>query len=241
MGKQHQTPLIPLTLLILLTLSLIVNVMFITDRFRGMTVVSVYDGDTFVLANGTRVRLMGVDAPETGRCMGSEAKEYLTRLALGRHVRMKNTLTDDYGRLIANVIVEDWEYWTKYITWRFSRIFALSTAPYPSPDPMLNRAMAAAGLAKNLSVSGEYKNVITTAARYAAERKLGIYSDQCRGSSERPGCDIKGNIRQGKKEYYIPGCPYYDQVIVDTSYGDEWFCTASDALTAGYLPSPSCK
>jgi endonuclease YncB( thermonuclease family) len=268
---------VPYFLAILLFGSIIVNIIFARQLYTGRIVASVYDGDSFVLADGTRVRLMGVDAPEAGRCGYQEAKDFLTGLISGRHVRLKNTLTDDYGRLVANVIVEDFGYWTKYITWKFSRNFITvigrvtraeglprrgplvgflgrkpaagpseqnlysNVSPFPNPDPMVNRAMAAAGLAKNLSTNSEYKKVITDAAAYAKERGLGIYSTQCRSAVSQSGCTIKGNVQQEGKYFFVPGCKPYANVIVDTSFGDVWFCSEQEAVKSGFILSPTCR
>jgi micrococcal nuclease len=58
------------------------------------TVVRVVDADTLVLENGERIRLIGVDAPETrhpskGReTCGQEASHFAKTLALGRQVKL---------------------------------------------------------------------------------------------------------------------------------------------------------
>lgn len=44
------------------------------------TVTSITDGDTFRVATGNAVRLIGVDTPETSRCFASEATAHLTSL-----------------------------------------------------------------------------------------------------------------------------------------------------------------
>lgn len=64
-----------------------------------MKVRRVIDGDTFVIENGSkkgeRVRLIGIDAPETRRTArkevgyyGVEAKEYLKALLTGKNVKL---------------------------------------------------------------------------------------------------------------------------------------------------------
>jgi micrococcal nuclease len=70
------------------------------------TVGSVRDGDTILLADGRRVRLVQVDAPELGvECWGDEAAETLDRLApAGTELRLeRDPVLDDadrYGRLL---------------------------------------------------------------------------------------------------------------------------------------------
>jgi micrococcal nuclease len=227
-----------LILFILLVLSLSANLVCLRVIYQGQRVAVVYDGDSFELENGTRVRLMGVDAPEKGRCMAEEAKVYLTSLILGKKVRVKNAIVDDYGRLVANVIVEDWGTWTKYLSWKFRRIFGISE---PFPDPMVNRAMAKAGLAKSTSTASPYKEAIAGAAKAAKEQSLGIYSTQCRSTSPPSKCAIKGNIQQEGKVYFPPSCKIYPQVIIDLSFGDTWFCSENDAISSGFVLSKSCR
>lgn len=71
----------------------------------------VVDGDTLVLSDGTRVRLIGVDTPETKHpsrpveYFGKEASEFTRREIEGRPVRLEYDWqkTDRYGRTLAYV------------------------------------------------------------------------------------------------------------------------------------------
>jgi len=63
----------------------------------------VVDGDTItLLANGDKVRLLGINTPERGQYLYAEAKERLEELILGSPVLMEAdvTDTDKYGRLL---------------------------------------------------------------------------------------------------------------------------------------------
>src|SRR3990167_10534897 len=91
------------------------NVYFFIDLWQRNIVVSVPDGDSLQLKDGRRIRLLGIDAPEKGRCMADEARAKLAELTKGRHVRLKNVVTDDYGRQLATVIIEDWPAWIGYM------------------------------------------------------------------------------------------------------------------------------
>jgi len=79
-------------------------------------VTRVLDGDTLELDNGERVRLIGVDAPETHhpeipvQRFGEEATEFLKRFAEGFECTLEyepNNIRDQYGRLLAYVFVGD--------------------------------------------------------------------------------------------------------------------------------------
>jgi endonuclease YncB( thermonuclease family) len=71
-------------------------------------VVNVIDGDTLDLDNGERVRLVGIDAPESGTCGADEATTKLTEMALGRQVilEVSDEDRDRYGRLLRYVIAD---------------------------------------------------------------------------------------------------------------------------------------
>jgi micrococcal nuclease len=68
--------------------------------------VRVIDGDTIEVGSGTRVRLIGVDTPETTECFGSEATLYGNELLpAGTRVRLVYDVQrlDPYGRTLAYV------------------------------------------------------------------------------------------------------------------------------------------
>lgn len=79
------------------------------------TVERIVDGDTLVLAHIGTVRLIGVDTPESKHPrravepFAREAADFLTRLALGRDVRLEydQTIRDRYGRLLAYLHLAD--------------------------------------------------------------------------------------------------------------------------------------
>lgn len=82
---------------------------------RGV-VQRVFDGDTLALTDATRVRVLGVDAPETrhndrpAQPYATQARDALARLAppgAAVHLRLDARRTDPYGRLLAHVYVQD--------------------------------------------------------------------------------------------------------------------------------------
>ena len=88
-----------------------------SDLFR---VIKIVDGDTFWVDDGTerglKVRLIGVDAPESrnsGKKMktyfGAEATEYLSKLINGKKVMLEYDIDrqDQYGRTLAYAYTEN--------------------------------------------------------------------------------------------------------------------------------------
>lgn len=76
-------------------------------RPRTFLVSYVVDGDTIDLANGERVRLVGIDTPEQGECGSDAATAHLAGLVLGERVRLRisDEDRDGYGRLLRYVDV----------------------------------------------------------------------------------------------------------------------------------------
>lgn len=66
-------------------------------------VASVTDGDTFELANGVGVRMLGIDAPNRGEGKWDEAREALTDLIKDQRVYLEydRYQDDKYGRVLA--------------------------------------------------------------------------------------------------------------------------------------------
>jgi hypothetical protein len=51
-------------------------------------------------------------------------------------------------------------------------------------------------------------------------------------------CRIKGNIsRKGVPIYHVPGGQYYAPTRIDPKKGERWFCTESEARSAGWRRS----
>ena len=89
------------------TLLLILSVVFAETYPRYGRVVSVYDGDTYTLADGNKIRLRGVNTPELkpAEDYGVEARDAVRDLILGKEVKISygTVKVDGYGRLIASV------------------------------------------------------------------------------------------------------------------------------------------
>lgn len=78
-------------------------------------VIKVVDGDTFEITGGVKVRLIGVNTPETvdprrpAQCFGKEASNFTKHLLEGQSVRLEKDVsqTDKYGRLLRYVYVKN--------------------------------------------------------------------------------------------------------------------------------------
>ena len=96
-------------LFVLFLVSCTGNVTVETLKEGPFVVTQVIDGDTLELETGERVRLSGINTPETGECYYLEAKQRLTTLVLGKKVYLEQdrTLEDKYGRLLRYIYLDD--------------------------------------------------------------------------------------------------------------------------------------
>jgi endonuclease YncB( thermonuclease family) len=74
-------------------------------------VVKVLDGDTYDLLledmTTVRVRMDGIDAPESGMPFSNKAKQYLGELCKNQTVRISSDNKDRYGRIVSFSYLED--------------------------------------------------------------------------------------------------------------------------------------
>jgi endonuclease YncB( thermonuclease family) len=79
------------------------------DTLTGK-VVKITDGDTLVILDASntqhKIRLAGIDAPETKQPFGQKSKEALTALVAGQHVAVDWDKRDRYQRILGKVIAQ---------------------------------------------------------------------------------------------------------------------------------------
>ena len=207
---------------VVLFISLIINAvlgfLFLRPRLVSPNfyqVDRIIDGDTFVLTNKQEIRLMSVNAPEAGLCGSQEATDKLKSLIEGKKVRLEGDLNDHFGRLLALVYVD---------------------------DILVNKEIILSGWARFTSTASSESENLKAAFQTAKTEKLGVFSSKCYQSAnpQNPKCNIKGNVREGKKTYFFPGCGNYSNVALELDQGDQWFCSESAAISAGFVKSANC-
>ncbi len=100
--------LFAVALLLVLALTLFLPDFVSREQRKISFVQRVVDGDTLVLANGERIRLIGVDSPEKGEPCFEEAGDFLAAAVSGRAVELffDSERWDKYGRTLAYVFVD---------------------------------------------------------------------------------------------------------------------------------------
>lgn len=96
---------------IIVCLILLVLSGFVRDKRMTGRVVRIVDGDTIVVLNEqqqqVKIRLEGIDCPESNQDFGARAKQATSELCFGKQVRVEQSGTDRYGRVLAFVFVGD--------------------------------------------------------------------------------------------------------------------------------------
>ena len=194
-------------------------------------VATVIDGDTIDI-HGQRIRLHGIDAPESGQtCVADGAKYRCGQKAalalsdrIGRGaVTCKAKDTDRYGRVIAVCFngQEDLN------GWLVSEGLAVAYRRY-SQDYVTHEAQA-----KSISAglwAGEF------VMPWDWRRGKWLVSEQAHLSPS--GCVVKGNISSKRARiYHVPGGRWYDRTKIDEAKGERFFCSEDEAIAAGWRRS----
>lgn len=191
------------------------------------------DGDTLELGRA-RIRLHGIDAPESAqRCRaqgrlwtcGREATRALTRLIGRKQVACEERDRDRYDRIVAVCTAAGQD----LNAWMVAEGWALAYRRY-------SRAYVAIERRARAAKRGVWRGEIVPPWEWRRGKRLaGTQGVKPKGAAR---CDIKGNIgRSGKRIYHVPGARYYDGTQIDTSRGERWFCTESEARAAGWRRS----
>lgn len=73
-------------------------------------VVRVADGDTVTVLDPSntqhRIRLEGIDAPESHQAFGTQSKKNLSEMIFGKDVTIVYQKTDQYGRLVGKIVLD---------------------------------------------------------------------------------------------------------------------------------------
>ena len=170
----------------------------------------VIDGDTLEI-QGQRIRLHGIDAPETSQLCRLDGKPW----QCGKDAT--NALAGKIAR--QPVTCEDLEKWMVVNGWAVAyRRFSLDYVEEEADAQAARRGI----WASEFVPPWEWRRGKRLAANDSAP-------DQCR---------IKGNIsRSGERIYHVPGGQYYDRTKIDPSKGERWFCSGAEATAAGWRKS----
>lgn len=192
---------------------------------------SVIDGDTLEI-HGTRIRLHGIDAPESEQLCIAKDKKF----RCGQRAAL--ALSDKIGNSTVSCDPRDID--------RYNRVVAVCSAGGEN----LNGWLVASGWAMAYR---HYSTDYIPHEQRASAAKLGIWQgafvppwDWRQGKrlkanevQQSGDCLIKGNISvsSGERIYHVPGGQYYDRTKISPSKGERWFCSEAEAQAAGWRRS----
>jgi micrococcal nuclease len=176
----------------------------------------VIDGDTLELASGLKLRLIGVDTPETVHpqkpveAFGKEASEFTRHMVEGKRVRLEYDWqrSDKYGRTLAYVYLEDGTFLNAELI-RQGYGHAYTRFPFKHLDDF--RALE--------REARQQKRGLWAAPREPAAHAL-EKTNYGACPADRP---IKGNrtTRSGACIYHVPGGEYYFKTVPEDCFASE--------------------
>src|SRR5262249_45477926 len=208
----------------------------------------VVDGDTLVIGE-TKVRIEGIDAPETDQiCLnasgvrwncGIEARDRLAAHIGGQKVICAPNGIDAYGRTLATCRLNG----ENLSAWLVREGWALAYVKYSSAyrDFEEEARMHKRGLWQGAFIAPwdwrhrNDKTQILGAFSVPKDSQALLVPRSATASAPSPDCTIKGNIsRNGERIYHMPDQRYYARIRMDSGGGRRWFCTAEEAEAAGW-------
>ena len=195
--------------------------------------VTVIDGDTLDIG-GTRIRLHGIDAPESGQTCadgpyrwscGQHATQALSNLIANRGVVCRSKGRDSYGRTIgacrAGAIDIN--------AWMVRQGLALAYERYSRDYVEQQRAARASG-------NGMWRGTFVEPWRWRRGERLKVKAPAQRQHSVQ--CNIKGNVSDsGELIYHEPSGQFYDVTRISAAKNERWFCSKTEAEAAGWRKS----
>lgn len=216
------------------------------EDFSGVP--RVVDGDTLTIGT-TKIRLEGIDAPETDQaCLnakgarwacGIDARDKLAAHIAGRDIKCSSSATDAYKRSLAVCYLadEDLNAWMVQQGWALAYVKYSSAYRQVEDDARANRR----GLWQGALIAPwdwrhrNNKTVILGAFSVpigAQKMLLGPSATEGAPSAE---CTIKGNVnRNGERIYHVEGQRFYARIKMDKGGRRRWFCTPEEAEAAGW-------
>lgn len=197
---------------------------------KQVRVTRIVDGDTLEIADGERVRLIGIDAPEKGDCYSDEATAALTSLVLDKTLRAAKDESerDKYGRLLFYLYDGDTFVNFKLVQEGAARAYAYAPDTTHASD-FASAEQSAKGAKRGVWGACSFFDVLSSPA-----------SNNPVQQSAPTECTIKGNISSSGKIYHLPGCGSYDKTVINTSAGERWFCNEEEAQAAGWRKAKNC-
>ena len=195
------------------------------DVLKGK--ISVIDGDT-VEMHGKRIRLHGIDAPESGQtCINKNRKNYrcgklaaqlLSKIIGWNTVTCKVMDIDRYGRAIAVCSIKQKDINEQLVEEGLALAYRQYSKDYVLAEKTVRKAK-----------KGLWQGDFIKPWDWRKGKRLVATS-----STNTNKCKIKGNISSSGKIYHTQKSKWYNKTKINTNKGERWFCTEAEARAAGW-------
>jgi endonuclease YncB( thermonuclease family) len=208
----------------------------------------IVDGDTLAISS-TKVRLEGIDAPETDQvCLnasgahwacGIDARDQLAVHIGGREMRCSSNGIDAYQRTLATCYFgnEDLNGWMVQQGWALAYVKYSSAYRPVEEDARANQR----GIWQGAFIAPwdwrhrNNKTVILGAFSVPIDAQKMLLAPSGTEGAPSPECTIKGNVnRNSERIYHTEHQNSYAKIRMDKGGGRRWFCTPEEAEAAGW-------
>jgi len=199
-----------------------------TNNLGLHTVTRIVDGDTvYVEGFSERVRLIGIDTPERDECGFTEATARIIDLVLGQQVTLLSNPSnevDTWGRPLVFIEADGIDVGGQLIAEGLAIPRYNSTDGFPQHPREEYYFQLAAEAPATCANSGAPETVTPEPTNSPLINAI-----------PDGECLIKGNIsRSGEKIFHVPGQQNYEDTVINEAAGERWFCTAEEAISAGW-------
>lgn len=210
-------------------------------------VVAIADGDTLTVLDGQnqqhKIRLNGIDAPESGQDFGQASKRNLSELVFGKDVAVIWSKVDKYQRLVGTVLIgstnANLEQLKAGLAW-FYRQYAgdvaeIERAQYEAAESEARAEKRGLWQQSKPVPPWEFRHPEQTESIAAPSAPVTASPGAATTPGQRTTGRIIGNRNSGI--YHLPNCPDYSKV---SERNREYFDTEADAAKAGFRKARNC-
>lgn len=229
----------------LLQLFILCTILHASSTHTGK-VIAVADGDTITVLQGKKqykIRLYGIDCPESSQAYGKKAKKLTSKLTYGKTVELTAYDVDRYKRVVAVVKVNgvnvNEELIKNGLAWRYTKYCKESfcddwiASEYQARNSKL-------GLWKDKNPMAPWdwrkspqKKKQVSSNQAGRERQKATYQQQKTQQVRSSGGSVHGNRKSHK--FHNAGCRWYNCKNCTKNFG-----SASEARSAGYSACGKC-
>lgn len=210
-------------------------------------VVAIADGDTLTVLDGQnqqhKIRLNGIDAPESGQEFGQASKRNLSELVFGKDVAVFGSKIDKYERRVGTVLIgstnANLEQLKAGLAW-FYRQYAgdvpeIERAQYEAAEAEAREGKRGLWQQSNPVPPWEFRHPEPAEPIAAPSAPVTASLGAATTTGQRTIGRIIGNRNSGI--YHLPNCPDYSRIA---ERNREYFDNEAAAMKAGFRKARNC-